>query len=49
MEYNTHIPYIHINIRRYIKTPILWLPDVKNQLIGKDADAGNIEGRRRRG
>ena len=22
------------------KTPILWLPDVKNKLIGKDPDAG---------
>ena len=49
MEYNTHIPYIHTNICRYIQTPILWLPDVKNQLIGKDADAGEIEHGRRRG
>ena len=24
------------------ETPILWLPDVKNQLIGKDPDAGKI-------
>ena len=23
------------------ETPILWPPDVKNQLIGKDPDAGN--------
>ena len=22
------------------KTPVLWPPDVKNQLIGKDPDAG---------
>ena len=22
------------------ETPILWLPDVKNRLIGKDPDAG---------
>ena len=29
--------------------PILLLPDVKNQLIGKDPDAGKIEGGRRRG
>ena len=29
--------------------PILWLLDVKNRLIGKDPDAGKIEGRRRRG
>ena len=28
--------------------PILWLPDAKNQLIGKDPDAVKIEGRRRR-
>ena len=31
------------------ETPILWPPDVKNRLIGKDPDAGKIEGRRRRG
>ena len=30
------------------ETPILWPPDVK-WLIGKDPDAGNIEGGRRRG
>ena len=30
------------------ETPILWLPDVKSWLIGKDPDAGKIEGRRRR-
>ena len=29
--------------------PILWPPDVKNRLIGKDPDAGKVEGRRRRG
>ena len=31
------------------ETPILWPPDVKNLLIWKDADAGKIEGGRRRG
>ena len=31
------------------ETPILWLPDAKSWLIGKDPDAGKIEGRRRRG
>ena len=31
------------------ETPILWRPDVKGWLIGKDPDAGKIEGRRRRG
>ena len=31
------------------ETLILWPPDVKNWLIGKDPDAGKIEGRRRRG
>ena len=31
------------------ETPILWLPDVKNWLVGKDPDAGKIEVRRRRG
>ena len=30
------------------ETPILWPPDVKNLLIWKDADAGKIEGGRRR-
>ena len=29
--------------------PILWPPDVKSWLIGKDPDAGTDEGRRRRG
>ena len=29
--------------------PILWPPDVKSQLTGKDPDAGKTEGRRRRG
>ena len=28
------------------ETPILGAPDVKNQLIGKDLDAGKIEGGR---
>ena len=31
------------------ETPILWLPDANNGLIGKDPDAGTVEGRRRRG
>ena len=31
------------------ETPILWPPDAKNWLIGKDPDAGKIEGGRRRG
>ena len=31
------------------ETPILWPPNAKNQLIGKDPDAGKIEGKRRRG
>ena len=30
------------------ETPIIWPPDVKSQLIRKDPDTGNIEGRRRR-
>ena len=29
------------------EAPILWLPDVKSQLTGKDPDAGRVEGRRR--
>ena len=31
------------------ETAILWPPDAKSWLIGKDPDAGKIEGRRRRG
>ena len=31
------------------ETPILWPPDAKNGLIGKDLDAGKIEDMRRRG
>ena len=31
------------------ETPIIWPPDVKSWLIGKDPDAGKVEGRRRRG
>ena len=31
------------------EAPILWVPDVKNWLIGKDLDAGKDWGRRRRG
>ena len=30
------------------ETPILWPPDTKNWLIGKDPDAGKIKGGRRR-
>ena len=29
--------------------PILWPPDAKSQLIGKDTDVGKFEGKRRRG
>ena len=31
------------------ETPILWPPDMKKWLTGKDPDTGRIEGRRRRG
>ena len=31
------------------ETPILWPPDAKSWLIGKDPMMGKIEGRRRRG
>ena len=31
------------------EAPILWPPDAKSQIIGKDPDAGKIEDRRRRG
>ena len=28
------------------EVPILWRPDVKSQLVGKDPDGGKAEGRR---
>ena len=31
------------------EAPMFWPPDAKSRLIGKDPDAGKIEGRRRRG
>ena len=31
------------------ETPMLWPPDAKSRLTGKDPDLGKIEGRRRRG
>ena len=31
------------------ETPVLWPPNAKNQLTGKDPDLGKIEGKRRRG
>ena len=31
------------------EAPILWPPDSKSRLLGKDPDLGRIEGRRRRG
>ena len=31
------------------ETPILWSPDAKNQLIGKDPDAGKDLGQERKG
>ena len=31
------------------EAPILWPPDVKSRLTGRDPDAGKTEGRRRRG
>ena len=32
-----------------MEVPILWPPDAKSRLTGKDPDAGKIEGRGRRG
>ena len=37
------------SLERLSEAPILWPPDAQSQLIGKDPDAGKIEGRRRRG
>ena len=31
------------------EAPVLWPPDVKSQLIGKDPDTDKVEGKRRRG
>ena len=31
------------------EAPVFWPPDMKNWLVGKDPDAGKVEGRRRRG
>ena len=31
------------------ETPVLWLPDSKNQLIGKDCDAGRDCGEEEKG
>ena len=31
------------------EAPILWPPDMKSRLTGKDSDAGKIEGKRRWG
>ena len=41
-------PWIFIG-RTDADAPILWPPGVKSQVLGKDPDAGKIEGRRRRG
>ena len=38
-----------VGLKLKLKTPVLWPPDTKNWLIGKDPDAGKDEGRRRRG
>ena len=40
-------PWIFIG-RAEAEAPILWPPDAKSQLIGKDPDLGHIEGMRRR-
>ena len=32
-----------------IEAPILWSPDAKSRLIGKDPDEGKVEVRKRRG
>ena len=35
------------NLRSDAEAPILWPPDSKRQLIGKDPDAGKMGGRRK--
>ena len=37
-----------LNTAQWFNT-LFWLPDANSRLIGKDPDAGKIEGRRRRG
>ena len=32
-----------------VVAPVLWPPDEKNQLIGRDLDSGKIEGKKTRG
>ena len=39
---------LHYTIDAETEAPILWPPDAKSQLTGKDPDAGK-EGRKRRG
>ena len=39
--------YYHHHVEA--EAPILWLPNAKSQLIGKDPELGKTEGRRRRG
>ena len=42
---------LEFNILQIVNTeaPILWPPDAKSRLFGKDSDAGKIVGKRRRG
>ena len=45
-------PWIFIgrtNVEAQAQAPILWLPDAKSKLIGKDPYVGKIEGNQRRG
>ena len=48
-SYNKSTLNIYCKDYAEAEAPILWPPDAKNQLIGKDSDAGKIEGRKRRG
>ena len=47
-SYNKSTLNIYCKDYAEAEAPILWPPDAKNQLIGKDSDAGKIEGRKRR-
>ena len=40
-------PWVFIG-RTEAEAPILWPPDAKSQFIGKDPDAGKIEGKGKR-
>ena len=49
LEYSLERPLEDAEAEAEAEAPILWPPDVKSQLIGKDLMLGKIEGRKRKG